>query len=252
MQVNLKIASCSSETGALLKEYLEDRGLTINPLSPIDICYGVRSSKAKRLNGLAGGGDKVGNMVKMEAGGVRLVPWFSGSNVPIGFKFPALARNTTGHGGTDIVPVFQAQEIPWRIAAGFSWFSSYVPMVTEYRVWNFRGETLDVYEKVMNRPEDYKYVAGRNFRNGFDFQKIDFNPRNPIYQKIHNEARKAVRALGFDFGAVDMLWGTDGEPYTLECNTAPGVLKSGAQATLGKLADRMVEWVNDGCPEKGY
>ena len=246
MRVNLKIAACSKETGALLKEYLEDRGLTIDPNAAIDICYGVRSSKPKRLNGKAGGGDKILNMTLMDKGGCRTVPWFEGDKIPKGFKFPALARMITGHGGEDIVPVFQAQEVFWRLKAGFSWFSSYVPVATEYRVWIFRDECLGVYEKVMNRPGDYAYI-GRNFRNGFDFEPVVVQPKAAVAQ-----AKLATRALSFDFGAVDLLLGEDNLPYVLECNTAPGVIKSGAQATLAKLADRMVAWVHAGCPERGY
>ena len=247
MRVNLKIANVAKETGALLTEYLEDRGLIIDRGAPISISYGVPSSQRRALNDQCGGGDKIRRLKQFENGGVRTIPWFEGVKVPGGFRFPALARRQAGHGGEDIVPVFQAQEVPWRIKAGWDWFSSYVPTITEYRVWIFRDECLDVYEKVMRRPEDYKYVAGRNFRMGFDFERIP-QPSKATIQ----EAIKTVRAVSFDFGAVDMLLGEDNLFYVLECNTAPGVIKSGAQATLGKLADKMVGWVKEGCPERGY
>lgn len=247
MRINLRIANVAKETGALLTSYLQDRGLTINQTrsgnSPT-ICYGIHQDGGQTLNGNCGGGDKIRRLVQMEEGGVRTVPWFH-HGVPSGFKFPALARKICGHGGEDIVPVFQAEEVPWRIAAGWDWFSSYVPLQTEYRVWVWRGVVLDTYEKVMRRPEDFKYV-GRNFRNGFDFLKI------PEMFITSVEARKAIKALSFDFGAVDMLLGKDGLIYVLEVNTAPGVIRSGAQGTLGKLADRMVNWTEAGCPERGY
>lgn len=247
MRVNLKIANVAKETGALLREYLEDRGLDITDSSaPTTICYGIPHRGADCLNGECGGGDKVRRLRQMNDGGCRTVPWFTGTRVPDGFRFPALARRISGHGGEDIVPVFQAQEVPWRVAAGWSWFSSYVPVRTEYRVWVFRDEHLDTYEKVMCRPEDYAYV-GRNFRNGFDFQHVNNPPKEAI-----TEAKRVIRSLSFDFGAVDMLLGEDGLIYILECNTAPGVIKSGAQKTLGKLADKMVDWVQEGCPGRSY
>lgn len=184
---------------------------------------------------------------QMTGGGCRTVPWFSGSVVPRGFRFPALARKMSGHGGTDIVPVFQRQEVPWRVAAGWDWFSTYVPLQTEFRVWIYRDELLDVYEKTMQRPHEYAYV-GRNFRNGFDFtHRANGYPIEAVTQ-----AKTAIRALQFDFGAIDMLLGEDGNIYILEVNTAPGVLKSHAEATLAKLADRMVDWVLEGCPERNY
>ena len=148
-----------------------------------------------------------------------------------------------GHGGTDIVPVFEAKEIPWRKAAGWDWFSSYVPTATEYRVWVYRNAYLDVYEKVMRRPSDYKYI-GRNFRSGFDFEPMVVAPKDAIRESI-----VAVRALGLDFAAVDVLHGEDGHVYILEANTAPGVIRSKAQGTLGKLADCIVKWDTDGHPD---
>jgi len=183
--------------------------------------------------------NKVRRMLAMEQAGCSLVPWFQGGDIPVGFKFPCLARRMTGHGGTDIVPVFERKEVPWRLAAGWDWFSSYVDTSTEYRVWVFRNHVLDTYEKVMKRPGDYKYV-GRNFRNGFDFG----------HTKSHNDASReailAIKALKLDFGAVDMLRGEDGRIYILEVNTAPGVIRSGAQKTLGKLVEEIVLWDGSG------
>ena len=161
---------------------------------------------------------------------------FRSNAVPAGIKFPLLARKAHGYGGTDLVPVFQLEEIPWRLAAGWDWFSSYIPVAQEYRVWVFRDECLDIYKKQMHRPEDYKYI-GRNFRNGFDFVLAKAEP------SIVDVALRAVAALHLDFAAVDLLLSTNDYIYVLEANTAPGAIKSGAHKTLGKLADRMVSWL---------
>lgn len=246
MRVNLKIAGVAKETGALLRTYLEDRGLTIDRCAPVEISYGIPSSARYSLNGECGGGNKIQRLLQMQYGGCRTIQWFYGETIPTNFVFPALARRLSGHGGEDIVPVFQADEVPWRIQAGWHWFSSYVPVETEFRVWIFRDECLDTYEKVMRRPQDYKYI-GRNFRNGFDFEHC----LQPPYEAI-KEALAAVRALHFDFGAVDLLLGRDGLTYVLEVNTAPGVIKSGAQVTLQKLADRMIGWIDNGCSTRNY
>ena len=249
MRVNLKIANVAKETGALLTEYLEDRGLIIDRASPISISYGIPSSQRRALNDKCGGGDKIRRLNQMQDGGCRTVPWFSGIKVPDGFQFPALARKISGHGGEDLVPVFQSEEVPWRLEAGWAWFSSYVPVRTEFRVWIFRDECLGVYEKTMKRPQDYQYVAGRNFRMGFDF--IPCRMKDVPVEAI-TQAKRAIRALSFDFGAVDLLLGKNGLVYLLEVNTAPGCLKSHAEPTLAKLADRMVTWVQSGCPDRNY
>lgn len=243
-RVHLPIAGSSKETGALLTEYLETRGVKIDAASDIVISYGVPGfDKDHVLNRLHGRG-KTYNMTLMNEGGVRTVPWFTGSihNLPKDFRFPALARKIHGYGGTDIVPVFEPCEIEWRQRAGWDWFSTYIPIDQEFRVWVYRDEVLDVYRKVMTRPDEYKYI-GRNFRNGFEFQHTTKNIADASEMGL-----KTLKALGYDFAAIDMLRGRDGLIYILESNSAPGVLRSKAETTLGKLADRMKDWLIDGCP----
>lgn len=231
------------ETGALFEGYLKDRGVVVTPTAEAVVCYGFPvGTRHKTINGIGTGG-KIASLTAWKAAGVRTVPWFAaGTPIPVDFKFPALARQNHGFGGKDIVPVFQAIEVPWRIAAGFDWFSSYVPLDTEYRAWVFRGEVLDTYEKVMCRPTEYKYVAGRNFRQGFEFQHV------PTPKDVEAEVVAALRTIKYDFGAVDALRGVDGKIYILECNSAPGALRSKAHSTIAKFADRIAEWDKAGHP----
>lgn len=238
MIAKLLVSSSSKETGALLREYLSNRGVRFPIGAPNLICYGA-SGHARRVLNQACDTDKIERMYRMRDERVRTVPWFTKNDLPSNFNsyFPLLARRAYGFGGTDIVPVFQPEELPWRIAAGWDWFSRYIPVKTEYRVWVFQGKHLDTYEKVMCRPEEYKYI-GRNFRNGFEFRPVTPNPT-----LLTNLANQAVRAIGLDFAAVDMLEGLDHEVYVLEVNTAPGVIASHAEPTLGKLADEMVGWL---------
>lgn len=234
------------ETGALLEGYLKDRGVLDNKNGRGIVCYGHPiGSNERAINGVGNGG-KINNLNLLKKGGVRTIPWFSASDrIPIGFKFPALARNNHGFGGKDIMPVFQLKEIEWRIAAGFDWFSSYIPLDTEYRAWIFRGECLDIYEKVMVRPHEYVHVAGRNFRQGFEFKRLENQPAD-----VAQTAIAGVAAIGYDFGALDLLRGEDGLIYVLECNSAPGVIRSKAQLTLAKFADRITEWDAAGYPAR--
>lgn len=242
MKARLRIASTSKETGALLEEYLAARGVSlyssygpdpaIKKTVPV-ISYGVPHPGA--LNGCCGRG-KIFNMRTMRDAGVRTVPFYMPEdNIPA-HAYPLLARGNHGYGGTDIMTVFQPEELPWRVAAGAEWFSSFISIAHEFRVWVFRGDVLDTYRKKMNRPDDYKFI-GRNFRNGFDFVHTENDPHVSLM------ATKAVGCLGLDFAAVDCIRGKDGRVYILETNTAPGVIRSGAQATLAKLADKMVGWL---------
>lgn len=241
-KVRLNISRVASETGPLLKKYLKDKGVYSEDSSAV-VCYGAPTEARISLNGNCGRG-KIRNMEALDRHGVPTVPWFKGDEVPRGFKFPALARRLHGHGGEDIIPVFQPEEVEWRSAAGWQWFSSYVPIKTEYRVWVFRNEVLDVYEKVMERPSEYKHI-GRNFRNGFEFKRLPGQIADAGDIGI-----KSIAAIGYDFAAVDMLRGTDNKLYVLECNTAPGVIRSKSHDTLWKLGDRIVSWTRDDYPER--
>lgn len=244
MSVRLTIGQAALDppsTGLLLKGMLKERGLYSKDAEAV-VCYGNPvGSRYKAINGIGTGG-KMNTMDLFAKAGVRTVPFFRGSDIPRGFKFPALARKNHGYGGKDIVPVFQPQEVPWRVAAGWDWFSTHIPLETEYRAWIFRGECLDTYEKVMRRPEDFKGVAGRNFAMGFDFE------HTANRDDVTAEAVKALKAIKYDFGAVDLLRGVDGLVYVLECNSAPGVIRSGAKQTLVKFVDRIEAWDAAGHP----
>ena len=240
--INLLIAPVARETGELLQGYLADRGVGTTSVDYHGVvCYGLPSTLMKSLNGRCDI-DKIERLLMMSRAGITTIPWFSKAEDPHGtITYPLLARRTGGHGGEDIVPVFQPEELAWRMAAGWTWFSSYVPVEREYRIWVFRNEIFGAYEKVMKRPHEYRFI-GRNFRNGFDFQP------SPCPSSVAKRAIGAVRACNLDFAAVDILVGKDRRVYVLEVNTAPGVIRSGAQKTLGMLADYIVEWVKEDYP----
>ena len=110
-------------------------------------------------------------------------------------------------------------------------------------LWFWRDKVLQAFEKVMSRPTDYKSM-GRNFGQGFEFAPVATNSRLAL------QAITATRALKLDFSAIDMIRGQDGHIYTLEANTAPGAIRSGAQGTLAKLADRIADWARNDCPTR--
>ena len=234
------VSSDGSETGALLIEYLKARGVYAEK-GPAVVCYGLSAKRTPALNARCQS-DKITRMQAMGRAGVQLVPWTSDIAEAARMAFPQFARRTYGMGAKDLMPVFQAEELPWRQAAGWTWFSSIVPIERELRVWTYRGEVLDTVEKRMDRPDHYRGM-GRNFGQGFEFAYV------PNDSRASKQAVLATAALGLDFAAIDLIHGKDGLFYVLEANTAPGVLRSGMQATLGKLADRIAEWCRKDCPD---
>ena len=255
-KVSLDISHDGRHTGAVLKGYLEDRGVYDANADAI-VHYGYPHEKRRHnLNGNRHGTVGAGKaecMRLMNLGGARTVPYFTADDyhtqspryLAIAGRFPMLCRKAHGMGGQDIATVFQAEEIPWRIAAGWTWFSEYVPVETELRVWMFRGRVLDTFNKNMQRPMDYTRL-GRNAGNGFAFEYTN------EYPEATRQSHRAMVGLGLDFGAADLLLGKDGKMYLAEVNTAPGALKTGAQATVGRLADCITEWCNSGYPERNY
>jgi len=248
-ELNLTVASVGAETGALLRQYLEARGLTMRWDAGVGVCYGQDCAQEVGLN-KACSTNKMERMELMKAAGVRMPHWFKATDLDNEFSrlerfLPVFARKSMSHGAKDLMPCFTLDEVRWRAAAGWDWFSKILPIDAEWRVWVFRGEMLGVYKKVMRRPAEYVGM-GRNFSQGFEFAPQSWEDDAPLVE----EAIAAVKAIGLDFAAVDLIT-TIGDdawevvPYVLEANTAPGVIRSGAQPTLAKLADKIVEWVRE-------
>lgn len=92
-----------------------------------------------------------------------------------------------------------------------------VPKSHEYRVHVFRGQVIDVTKKKRrNSIERSDFI--KNLANGWVYCREGID----IPDNLLECAKKAVTALGLDFGAVDLLY-RQGLPYVLEINTAPGL-----------------------------
>lgn len=92
-------------------------------------------------------------------------------------------------------------------------YTKFIDKDNEYRVHVFNGEVVDYSKKVATNGK--KDVCSHN--NGYVFV------RNVEHIEDNKQlAISAVRALGLDFGAVDIIR-KDGVSYVLEVNTAPGL-----------------------------
>jgi hypothetical protein len=198
------------------------------------------------LNGRAGTLGKYQELEALQVDGVP-VPDFKRELVEADFADgPWLARRTDHKGGVDIRPVLQYEEAAWRRAAGWDFFTKYLNVKREFRAWVFRDKYLGTYEKVMVRPQDYQRY-GRGNKQGFAFQLL---PRDQVPQAWRDTAKKAVAAVGLDFGAVDMVSyappsrggaSTQEQLAVLEVNSAPGAA-SGTRQCIRLLAGHIAEW----------
>lgn len=103
-------------------------------------------------------------------------------------------------------------------------YTEYLPKYAEYRVHVVDGKVIETQRKVWPRSRSTVGVnwKNRSFADGFVFQSTRQTdlPSNDI----HDQAIKAVAAVGLDFGGVDVIWNrTHNRATVLEVNTAPGI-----------------------------
>lgn len=96
------------------------------------------------------------------------------------------------------------------------WVGEVAGVEQEWRIHVFMGRTICRGLKVQTSPATRRLPV-RSRRNGWTLVH-DVDPP----QDVRDAARRAVRAVGYDFGAVDILQTVDG-PVVLEVNSAPAI-----------------------------
>jgi glutathione synthase/RimK-type ligase-like ATP-grasp enzyme len=116
-------------------------------------------------------------------------------------------------------------------------YTEYIKKKDEYRVHVHNGHVFFIQRKArkLDVLDDEVNWKVRNHANGFIY--ANQNVELPIEAK--ENACLAVRALGLDFGAVDIIHGMDGEFYVLEVNTAPGLTGT----TLDKYVEQFQQYL---------
>lgn len=99
-------------------------------------------------------------------------------------------------------------------------YVQYIPKKHEYRVHVFQGKVLFVQQKKKREGFDNANFQIRNHQNGFIYAHQDLQ----VGEKLEDEAKAAIMAIGLDFGAVDIIYNEKQNRYfVLEINTAPGL-----------------------------
>lgn len=130
-----------------------------------------------------------------------------------------LGRSTHGMCGTDIVvyPNGLSNYAPDRNRHDF--YTRYIPNSREYRVHVFGDQILGVMGKYLDYPDQAGDGYIKNVAHGYRFR----TPQKQLNASRTDAAIAAVKSLGLDFGAVDLIIGEDGKEYVLEVNTAPAL-----------------------------
>jgi glutathione synthase/RimK-type ligase-like ATP-grasp enzyme len=141
----------------------------------------------------------------------------------------------TGHSGEGIV--IEDDTKPPVLFTAAPLYTQYVRKRGEYRLHVFRDKVFFTQRKARNKdvPDEEVNWKIRNHANGFIFAHIDVD----VEPQAQQYAIDAVRVLGLDFGAVDIIKGVDNKWYVLEVNTACGL----EGTTLEKYVEVFKEFV---------
>ena len=191
---------------------LEAMGHTVirrpEPVSGMDLIvnWGYRTSPRSALNHNAPCANKLVELRLLEHGGV-LTPGFQ-----VAYHAGWYPRTLHHMGSTDFAP---------PITRG-DYYTEPIDLIREFRVHSFLGHTIAVGEKVhMDDFTGRRHPRIRAERTGWELNYG--SRRGPIPPGLSTIGAAAVRAVSYDFGAVDVGITADGRIYTLEINSAPGV-----------------------------
>jgi len=153
-----------------------------------------------------------------------------------------LARRNNHVGGNDLLTPTQQAD----------YYSKKEPFVNEYRVHSFFGKSLRAGRKIHRTPQSETPFNGtphpwvRSWDGGWQISYADEFAEGNRKQAIRDIAHAAVRALGLNFGAVDIGQLANGTLVVLEVNRAPGV-EGGTTEAYARAVRRWVtgEWTAD-------
>jgi hypothetical protein len=113
---------------------------------------------------------------------------------------------------------------------GKDYYTQKLPFVREMRIHIFDGKSIHAGVKVPRTPEHHTWI--RSSASGW---KIDYSRSAQIRQERRDLAKRAVAALGLDFGAVDIGVVKNGTAAVIEVNTAPGLEGSTVEAYVKQI-----------------
>lgn len=114
-------------------------------------------------------------------------------------------------------------------------YTAYIPKKAEYRVHVFDGKVVDVQQKKKKRGfEGDRDTRVRNLKNGYVYVREGVVAPDGL----GDLAVRAVRAVGYRYGAVDIVHNEKhNKLYVLEVNSRPGLMGT----TLDKYSTALVE-----------
>jgi len=140
--------------------------------------------------------------------------------------------NSTG--GKGIVEFERAAEQYPRAAL----YTEYIPKKAEYRAHVFNGQVIDIQQKKKKHDfQEERDTRVRNLANGYVYTRDGITPPPDLVDL----AIRAVSAVGYDYGAVDIIFNERrGACFVLEVNSRPGLMGT----TVEKYTDALINSFN--------
>lgn len=180
---------------------------------------------AKVLNkDVRSAGNKLTAFQVMKGGGVNVPEfWTNKEDIPAD-AYPVVCRKIlNGHSGAGIVIADTVDEL---VPAPL--YTKYVKKKEEYRVHVYGEEVFFIQRKARVLDNENPNWRVRNLEGGFVFAKEE---QGDVPLPVLEQAKKAVKALGLDFGGCDVIWNhKEQKAYVLEVNTACGLEARTAEA----------------------
>lgn len=217
----------------------------------IIINYGNRSAPAERFgtahvinsqSALNNAANKLNALNTMSRAGVSVVPYTTDRTTAIGWSATGdmvYARTTlNGHSGEGIEVITQDNMGNMPVAPLYT--KGITGQRREWRIHVFDGVITHVQVKRRRNgyAEDPNYREDvRNHSTGWIYATENINPS----QAVLRNAVEAVRAMGLDFGAVDVISHRD-NAWVLEVNTAAGLQ---ADTTMTAFVNALDVYINN-------
>lgn len=131
---------------------------------------------------------------------------------------PAVGRKKRHERGSGFWLCLQEADVKSALRAGADYFIPYIPTRDEYRVHIIDGVVPFMQRKARTHPTKHRLSPW--LRNRVTGWRLIRCPQIPEVCWI---AARAVKALGLDFGAVDILVSDTNELLVLEVNTSPAL-----------------------------
>lgn len=181
--------------------------------------------------------DKVTSLRVMRAAGVATIDFTSDRSVVWGWLDDGATvygrRLTRAHSGRGIEILTDGMSVP-----SLPLYTKGITKAHEFRVHVMLGGVID-FSKKRRRDGGEANPLIKNLDNGWVFCRTGV----VLPDCVRDQATKAVRALGLDFGAVDVLYKErENQAFVLEVNTAPGL----EGTTLERYSARIRQWLSTG------